>query len=153
MAGCIAITRAYPLPEMRIIVAEDQTAEAAKLVRLLSALGHQVQVTTSGQATVAACLRETPEVALVDLLLPGLDGFEVARQVRAGGGHATRLVAITGLRDPAAADVARASGFVEVLHKPYTSEDLRALLDRIAAARQANGTEEVTVNEEARTRR
>jgi CheY-like chemotaxis protein len=123
---------------MRIIVAEDQPAEAAKLVRLLSALGHEVLLTTGGRAAVSACLGENPDVALIDLLLPGLDGFEVARQIRAGGGRTTRLVAITSLRDPAVGEVARACGFIALLHKPYTSDDLRVLLDRVSAADQAD---------------
>ena len=128
---------------MRIVVAEDQQDEARLLARLLQSLGHEVTVTASGPLAVRACLDGRPDVAMVDLLLPGLDGFEVARQIR-GNRPGTRpgaaptgagppvLVAITSLRNPAAEEVARTVGFSHFLRKPYTVEDLRELLAPLA---------------------
>lgn len=140
---------------MRIVVAEDHPDEASRLDRLLSSLGHEVRMTGTGPAALRACLDAAPGVVLLDLLLPGMDGFEVARQIRAAArtwrqvreatGPAPLaapppsppvLVAITGLRSPAVDDVARSVGFAYFLRKPYTVEDLQGLMAQISAEGQ-----------------
>ena len=126
---------------MRIVVAEDHHDEASQLLQLLSSLGHEVSVVNNGPHAVRECLEVRPQVVLLDLLLPGLDGFEVARQVRSsscvGAPQSPVLVAITSLRYAAAEEVARSVGFRFFLRKPYTVEDLRVLLATVSAHGQA----------------
>ena len=110
---------------MHIVVAEDQKEEASRLGRWLTSAGHQVAFAETGPAAVAACLQTRPDAAFVDLLLPGLDGFAVARRIRA---TVPALVAITNLRGGAGDEVARSVGFTSFLRRPYTDEDVRALL-------------------------
>jgi len=122
---------------MRIVVAWDQSAEAANLVRRLTALGHSVTLANNGQAAVACCRDRALELAFLDLLLPGMDGFAVAREIRTERrADAPRLVAITALRSPAAEEVVRSAGFVALLHKPYSNDDLQALLARVTAGQE-----------------
>jgi CheY-like chemotaxis protein len=112
---------------MRIVVAEDHQEEGQELARLLRSLGHEVTTALDGHEAVQACTRERPDLALIDLLLPGLNGFEVARQLR-GRPNAPRMAAISGLDNRAAEQVARAVGFSALLRKPYTIDDLQAVL-------------------------
>lgn len=121
---------------MRIVVAEDQQEEGKELARLLRSLGHEVFTATDGLKAVQLCREEGPQVAFIDLLLPGLNGFEVARQVRGRPG-APLLAAITGLHNPAAEQVARAVGFVASLRKPYSIDDLRAVLAALSDGKPA----------------
>jgi CheY-like chemotaxis protein len=110
---------------MHIVVAEDNREEAGQLGQWLSSLGHQASFADTGVAAVECCKAIRPAVALVDLLIPGLDGFEVARRIQQ---WVPLIVAITSLRNLAADEVARATGFRAFLRKPYTLEDLRSVL-------------------------
>jgi two-component system, sensor histidine kinase len=110
---------------MRIVVAEDNKEEAGQLGRWLTSLGHQASFTDNGVVAVERCKAERPGAALIDLLIPGLDGFEVARRIQE---WVPLIVAITTLRSLAVEEVARATGFRAFLRKPYNIEDLRSVL-------------------------
>ena len=110
---------------MHIVVAEDNREEAGQLGQWLTSLGHQASFAENGVAAVECCKALRPGAALIDPLIPGLDGFEVARRIRQ---WVPLIVAITSLRNLAADEVARASGFRAFLRKPYTLEDLRSVL-------------------------
>jgi CheY-like chemotaxis protein len=110
---------------MQIVVAEDNKEEAGQLGRWLTSLGHQASFADNGVAAVECCKAERPEAALIDLLIPGLDAFEVARRTKA---WVPLIVAITSLRNVTADEVARATGFRAFLRKPYSFEDLRSVL-------------------------
>jgi CheY-like chemotaxis protein len=110
---------------MHIVVAEDNREEAGQLGQWLTSLGHQASLAENGVAAVELCKAERPEAALIDLLIPGLDGFEVARRIQQ---WVPLIVAITSLRNLAADEVARATGFRAFLRKPYTLDDLRSVL-------------------------
>lgn len=75
---------------------EDQADNREALVALLIRLGHLVQSAGDGLAGADGVIATRPEVALVDLGLPGIDGYEVARRVRAALGTSVFLVALTG---------------------------------------------------------
>jgi two-component system response regulator MprA len=118
---------------MHIVVAEDEKEEADRLGQWLTSAGHQVAFADTGPAAVATCLETRPAAAFVNLLLPGLDGFAVARRIRAA---VPSLVAITTLRSVAVEEIARAVGFKSFLRRPYTDEDVRALLAPLFPDRQ-----------------
>jgi signal transduction histidine kinase/ActR/RegA family two-component response regulator len=128
-----AAERASPAPPAcarRVLIVEDNPDGRETLRVLLEALGHEVYEAADGEAGVVAALTLDPEVALVDIGLPVVDGYEVARRVRAGGGT-MRLVALTGYgRDD---DVRRAleAGFDLHLLKPAGVEQLRAAIDAV----------------------
>jgi PAS domain S-box-containing protein len=101
----------------RVLVVEDNEDSAATLADLLRLEGHQVSVAHDGRRGLEAALAWEPDVVLCDLGLPGMDGYEVARRLRAGGSRA-RLVALTGYAAPEDVERARQAGFDAHLAKP-----------------------------------
>jgi signal transduction histidine kinase/CheY-like chemotaxis protein len=115
----------------RLLIVEDNVDARETLRALLETLGHEVHEAGDGEAGVAAALALEPDVVLIDIGLPHIDGYEVARRIRAAN-PVLRLIALTGYgRDD---DVLRArdSGFDEHLLKPATLERLQAAIDTTA---------------------
>jgi hypothetical protein len=99
---------------------------------VLQADGHEVFQAEDGAAAVAMFPSLRPDVAVVDIGLPLMDGYEVARQIRSGpGGDEVRLIALTGYGFPEDRERSRAAGFDRHLVKPAMPEDLRRELDRV----------------------
>ena len=95
-----AAAAAGPTPR-RILIVEDSRDSRDMLRILLEHAGHEVHEAADGPSGVEAILRVQPDIALVDVGLPGLDGYELARQVRTrAAGHPMRLVALTGYGMP-----------------------------------------------------
>jgi len=103
----------------RILIVEDNP-DARETMRLLLELsGHRVQLAEDGEAGLDLALRTHPDVALIDLGLPGLDGYELARRLRAAPEAASiRLVALTGYGQPEDRRRAAEVGFESFLVKP-----------------------------------
>jgi PAS domain S-box-containing protein len=103
----------------RILLVEDNQDSREMLKYLLELAGHEVHEASSGPAGLDAILRLRPDVALVDLGLPGFDGFELARRVRTSAeGAGVRLVALTGYGLPEDQRRSREAGFDTHLVKP-----------------------------------
>lgn len=121
---------------MRILVVEDDTALAAGLSRLLQAEGYVVTVTDNGERALAAAGSDQFDLAILDIGLPGLDGFEVLRRLRASGRKLPVLVLTA--RD-AVGDRVRGLdlGADDYMAKPFSTEELvarvRALIRRSRA--------------------
>jgi len=126
-----------PRPEpLRIVLVEDNHDNREMVSTLLRAAGHEVTSTADGEQGIAAASRLAPQVAVVDLGLPGTDGLEVARRLRAQPSlRDTVLVALTGYGDAATRRRAMEAGFDTFLQKPF---DLVAFEQAVLAARQAN---------------
>lgn len=103
------------------------------MCELLEIWGHRVDVAENGLQGVEMALSATPDVALIDIGLPGIDGNEVARRIRAafGTGH-MELIAMTGYGQPEDRRRALQAGFDSYLIKPVDPTQLSQLL---AAAR------------------
>ena len=111
---------------LRIALVEDSADIREMTQELLTMLGHSVEAAEDGEKGVELILRLRPDVALVDMGLPGLDGCAVATRVRAlCGRDAVRLVAMTGFGLESDRRRAREAGFDDYLVKPA---DLEALL-------------------------
>jgi CheY-like chemotaxis protein len=115
----------------RLLVVEDNVDARQTLRTLLEALGHEVHEAADGEAGVAAALERRPDLVFVDIGLPRLDGYEVARRLRAAKLGA-RLVALTGYGRDDDVQRARDAGFDEHLLKPATLEQLRAAIEGVA---------------------
>ena len=124
----------------RLLLVEDNPDIGETLRELLQLLGHRVEVAADGLRGVQLALATRPDAALVDIGLPGIDGYEVARRLRATeAGKAILLVALTGYGRPEDRDRAIQSGFDAHLVKPVDPEELNALLTALAGRRQAAG--------------
>ncbi|MGH9347451.1 MAG: ATP-binding protein [Vicinamibacterales bacterium] len=121
-----------------VLLVEDN-ADTRELMRgLLESWGHHVTVAADGASGLATALDSRPDVALIDVGLPGIDGYQVAQTLRASApGKDMLLVALTGYGRPE--DRARAiqSGFDKHLVKPVQPDELRGILaDRSAASKR-----------------
>jgi CheY-like chemotaxis protein len=113
----------------RVVVADDNADGADSLAALLRLAGHEVRVAYDGPSALEASRAFRPEIVLLDIGLPGMNGYEVARRIRGlripGG---TLLVAVTGYGQEE--DISRSSeaGFDHHLTKPVDIKALRHLL-------------------------
>lgn len=113
----------------RVLVVEDHVDTADSMRMLLELLGHEVAVAATGQDGVRLAREWRPRVVLCDIGLPGLDGHEVARQLRADPATAgVFLVAITGYGREVDRERSRAAGFDLHLVKPADPVELQLLL-------------------------
>jgi CheY-like chemotaxis protein len=98
------------------------------LQALLEYEGHQVEVASDGLEALQTAARSRPQVALIDIGLPGIDGYEVARRMRAGLGRDIVLVALTGYGRPEDRQRSADAGFDSHLTKPPDLRELHAVL-------------------------
>ena len=112
----------------RVLLVEDNADARRTMHRLLKLWGHQVETAENGSAGVEKAVVGRPEVALVDIGLPDVDGYEVARRTRAILGNSVRLIALTGYGQPEDCQRALDAGFDRHLVKPVNLEQLQALL-------------------------
>jgi CheY-like chemotaxis protein len=124
-----AVTPAKETTPRRVLVVEDQPALARVTVALLKKLGHEVRAAADGREALLAVREYNPEVVLLDIGLPGMDGYEVARCVRSElGSAAPLLVAMTGYGQHEVNRHAQKAQFDHHLVKPADLNDLRELL-------------------------
>lgn len=114
---------------MRVLVVDDHIDSVTSMGRLLSAFGYQVRTALDGLAALRCAFEFRPEAAIVDLSIPLLDGFQVARRIRAA--DETRrmlLIAMTGWNADDVCERARAAGFDVHLVKPLSIDALTGAL-------------------------
>jgi CheY-like chemotaxis protein len=113
----------------RVVVVDDEMDGLLSLRDILESDGHSVRTEAEGTAGLAAIMEWTPDVAVVDIGLPGIDGFQIAERVRASG-RTTYLVALSGYGQAEDKEKARRAGFDEHLTKPADPRSLLALVSR-----------------------
>ena len=129
-AAPVAAAREAPSgPTRRVLVVDDQPDSTDSLALLLRLHGHEVYTAADGPGAVDEFLRSKPEVVFLDLGLPGMSGYDVARRLRATPeGRDVRLVAVTGYGTEADRERTRAAGFDLHLAKPVDPHAVEALL-------------------------
>jgi len=106
------------------------------LSALLQHDGHEVIEAYSGGGVLNLVRSRDPHAVLLDIGMPGATGFEVARELRLRLGRSCpALIAITAWTQPAAREMGRLAGFNHYLTKPYSAQDLRALLAALPSTR------------------
>ncbi len=119
-------------PRYKILLVEDNPDARESLRALLKAAGHEVEEAAEGESGIRKGLEWRPDFALVDIGLPGIDGYEVARQIKAAEPK-IRLIALTGYGWEEDRARAALSGFDEHLVKPVSLPRLLQAMDAIAA--------------------
>jgi signal transduction histidine kinase len=121
-------TNLPPTPALRILLVEDNADAREVLATLLRLLGHEAETAATGPEGVERALASKPELVLIDLGLPELDGFQVARRLRDALGDSVKLVALTGHVLEEDRRKARDVGFDAHLAKPVELEELTQVL-------------------------
>jgi len=115
---------------LKILIVDDQRDCRDSLARLLRHMGHQVWPVASGEAVRKTTLLLRPDLILVDIGMPGVDGYEVARRLRSMD-HRPTVMALSGLATEDDKRQAAAAGFDGHLAKPVGIATLERVLDSI----------------------
>jgi CheY-like chemotaxis protein/two-component sensor histidine kinase len=111
---------------VQVLLVDDNADSREMHGLMLEADGHEVYKAEDGPSALEIFRRTRPQVAVVDIGLPGMDGYELARQLRSEpSGHEVVLIALTGYGFPEDRERSRAAGFDDHLVKPVAPEDLR----------------------------
>jgi len=130
--GAPLVTASTARLARRILIADDNNDALESLATLLQLSGHEVFTATNGGTALQSVERHLPEVVLLDIGMPLLDGYEVARRIRAQPwGQRITLVALTGWGQDSDRRRSREAGFDSHLVKPLDLETLTDLLSRL----------------------
>jgi signal transduction histidine kinase len=126
-------------PSLRVLVADDNRDSAMSWSILLESMGHRVAVAHDGRAAVEMAQQFLPQVALLDIGMPFIDGYEVARQIRAADwGREVFLVAVTGWGQARDRALAQEAGFDEHYTKPMDPAQLEKVLRKAGSAHSSS---------------
>jgi signal transduction histidine kinase len=134
--GVPTAVRETPAPEpargrRRILIVEDNADGREMLRASLELAGHEVEEAEDGPAGIDAARARPPDLAIIDIGLPGIDGYEVARRIHADGAAQTKLVALTGYGQPDDRRRAQEAGFAAHITKPVEPQDLLELIEML----------------------
>jgi CheY-like chemotaxis protein len=119
------------MAQRRILVVDDNADAAASLALLLKFSGHEVHVAHEGEAALRLAETLRPDAVLLDVGMPGMDGYEVARRLRQRPGMKdVVIIAVTGYGAEADRRRARAAGFDHHLTKPIEVASVADLITR-----------------------
>src|SRR5687767_10707652 len=114
---------------MRILIAEDDRISAYMVETSLRADGHDVTVVSDGgKAWEIMQSTDRPQIAILDWMMPGLDGLEVCRRVRQAGGPYVYVLLLTANSQPAQVVAGIDAGADDYIKKPFDPDELRARL-------------------------
>src|SRR5688572_32236296 len=122
-------------PRIKVLIAEDEEHLGNILEQFLTGRGYQVMVTRDGKAALAALRSEAYDVALLDIVMPELDGLEVLRHVQEEPNH-PEVIIITGNGTIETAITAIRLGAYDYLSKPYRMAEIDVLVRRAWERRQ-----------------
>jgi CheY-like chemotaxis protein len=115
----------------QVLVVDDNPLSRKLLNDILGAEGYSVRHAASGAEALSVVAEERPDIILLDIMMPGMDGFEVVRRLRADKTiHTPPIIMVTALDDEGSRARLAASGVNDVLTKPINRWELRALLAR-----------------------
>jgi signal transduction histidine kinase len=116
------------LPKRRILVVDDNVDAADALAELLRDYGHDVRAVHDGPSAIEQAALHCPDIVLLDIGMPGSDGYEVARRMRTELGLKATLVALTGYGEARHRRLSRDAGFDQHVTKPLDIRKLEKLL-------------------------
>ena len=111
----------------RILVVEDQEDNRQIIRDMLSATDYEIMEAESGEQALEAVAKQRPDLILMDIQLPGMDGYEATRQIKADPGlRSITIIAVTSYALSGEEQKARAAGCDEYVPKPYSPRQLLA---------------------------
>jgi PAS domain S-box-containing protein len=125
--------------ELRVLVVDDNHDSADSMVMLLEQLGHEAHAAYGSDQALQVAGSVRPTLVLLDLNMPGKDGFEVIRRLRAEIDHPVYIAAMTGYGQRADRERTRGAGFDEHLTKPVALDPLLKVMQRAAARSATSG--------------
>jgi len=137
----------------RVLLVEDNDDARGSMAMLLRVEGFDVEAECDGMSALASCNRALPDLALLDIGLPDIDGYEVARRIRAmpGAQHCI-LIAVTGYGQPEDVAKALAAGFDHHITKPLTLSALHEALAMMQRGRSAGTAAPTSRHDEPESR-
>ncbi|MEM9783403.1 MAG: response regulator [Pseudomonadota bacterium] len=131
----------------RILLAEDEQSIVASLTFLLERAGFEVAVEPDGAKVVARALAEQPALVLLDVMMPGIDGFEALRRLRADpAGRSLPVIMLTAKGQREDRETAIHLGADHFITKPFANSDVVDAARRLAAGRQGAGAKGGSAN-------
>ena len=131
VAGASSYERKAAGTRHRILLADDNDDFANSMAAVLRDMGHEVRVASDGAQALAAAAEFSPGIAFLDIGLPKLNGYDLARSLRGRSGTAgSILVAVTGWGQPSDRQLAREAGFDDYMVKPVDFDRVRAILNQ-----------------------
>jgi PAS domain S-box-containing protein len=124
-----------PGVSLRVLIVDDNVDAAEVLGQLLEIMGHEIAVAHDGPAALAAAAATPPDLILLDIGLPGMDGYEIAARLRAAGHTSAALVALTGYGRENDFRRSRAAGFDHHLVKPVSLAQLQKIIADLGGRR------------------
>jgi len=121
----------------RVLIVEDSETTRELYAWSLRAAGWRVEEVATGEAALLAAALLIPDVIILDLGLPGIDGVEVTRRLKEQ--ELTRdipIVVCSGLSSASASEAAKSAGCIAFVTKPYSPDDLRALAEGLAKSQE-----------------
>jgi CheY-like chemotaxis protein len=119
-------------PKKKILVTDDDPRNRKLEEALLRANGYAVRSVESGRAALDAVAADPPDLILLDLMMPGMDGFEVVRQLKADTAtFRIPIIMVTALDDPASRARLATAGVSEVITKPVDRWVLQACVEKL----------------------
>lgn len=118
--------------QKKILIAEDNELNMLVITRMLAALGHSFDTVNNGMDCLQRARQHSYDLILTDISMPGMDGLEVAREIRTGleRGGEVPIVAVTANADVADYERFEEAGISEVLPKPFGKAQLQECTDR-----------------------
>jgi CheY-like chemotaxis protein len=115
-----------------VLIVDDNQDAANSIAVLLRLMGHRAEVAYDGRTALQLSGKSDADLILLDIGLPGMSGYEVARQLRPIAKTGARFVALTGYGSDEGRHRSREAGFDEHVVKPVTAETLERLINRTA---------------------
>jgi CheY-like chemotaxis protein len=131
-----------PAVRRKVLVVDDLPEVATSLATLLEVIGHEVLVAHDGPSAIEAVMADCPDLVILDIAMPQMNGYEIARRIRSRKEtEGLMLVALTGRDQPQDRVLSLEAGFDHHLTKPATLAELKSVLSRCGHSQTAAGAE------------
>ena len=126
---------------LRILIADDNDSDRLILQTIVKKEGHIVYTARDGQEAIDTFKEQSPDLVLLDALMPNVDGFEAARTIKQlAGDNLVPIIFLTSLRDATSLADCLAAGGLDFLSKPYNRIILQAKIKAFASMRRLHET-------------